>query len=100
MSELATLEARIDELTGPLLVPLRVSKELDGAVMADLLAVGRELVDALDGVEVVPKALVGKVWFIFTQMLTEAGYAREPEPILDAAWRWDELISKGFGPKF
>jgi hypothetical protein len=100
MTDLAASEMRIDELTVPLLVPLRTSKTLDGAVMADLLAAGRDLVHALGGVEIVPKSLVGKAWFIFTAMLAEADHAREPEPILDAAWHWAELLRKAFGPEF
>ena len=100
MSDLADIEARIGELTVPLLVPLRTTKLIDGVVFADLLVVGRDLVDAVGRVEVVPKSLVGKVWDIFTTMLVEAEHTRAPEPILDAAWQWEELLSNAFGPKF
>ena len=100
MSDLASIETRIDELTVPLLVPLRASKVIDGVVFADLLAVGRDLVDAVGRVEIVPKSLVGKVWSIFTAMLAEAEHTRAPEPILDAAWQWENLLSRAFGPRF
>jgi len=100
MSDLADIETRIDELTVPLLVPLRTSKVIDGIVFADLLVVGRDLVDAVGRVEIVPKSLVGKVWSIFTTMLAEAEHTRAPEPILDAAWQWEDLLSKAFRPKF
>jgi hypothetical protein len=100
MSDLAGIETRIDELTAPLLVPLRTSKVIDGIVFADLLAVGKDFVDAVGRVEVVPKSLVGKVWFIFTTMLAEAEHTRAPEPILDAAWQWEDLLSNAFGPRF
>lgn len=25
---------------------------------------------------------------------------RAPEPILDAAWQWEDLLRKAFGPRF
>lgn len=94
------IEARLDALTTRLLVPLRTDKVLDGTVMADLLRVGDELRTALDGQDVAPKRLVGKCWFIFTAMLTEADHARAREPILDAAWEWAERLRLTFGPNF
>jgi hypothetical protein len=39
-------------------------------------------------------------WSIFTTMLAEAEHAHAPEPILDAAWQWEDLLSKAFGPRF
>jgi hypothetical protein len=33
-------------------------------------------------------------------MLAEAEHAHAPEPILDAAWQWEDLLSKAFGPRF
>jgi len=40
------------------------------------------------------------VWFIFTTMLAEAEHTRAPEPILDAAWQWEDLLRNAFGPRF
>ena len=100
MNALSNIETRIDELTVPLLVPLRTTKKIDGALFADLLAVGRDLVNAVEGVDIVPKSLVGKVWSIFTTMLVEAEHTREPAPILEAAWQWEDLLDRAFGPKF
>jgi hypothetical protein len=97
---LRELEVRLDELTVPLLVPLRTSKTLDGAVMADLLALGPDLIRAVSNEVSVPVSLVGKSWFLFTSMLGEADHATAPEPIRDAAWQWQSLLAKAFGPDF
>jgi hypothetical protein len=77
-----------------------MSKTLDGEVMAQLLQVGDELAKAIGDTDQVPVRLVAKSWFIFTQMLTEADYASSPEPILDAAWQWQERLQRAFGPRF
>jgi hypothetical protein len=73
MTDLADIEARLDALTIPLLVPLRSTKTLDGTA-------------------------IGKAWFIFTSMLDEADHATAPEPILDSAWQWQERLHRAFGP--
>jgi hypothetical protein len=99
-ADLEGLEARLDDLTIPLLGPLRTSKTLDGTVMEDLLQLGDELGETLSGRATVPTALVGKALFVFTAMLAEADHARSPEPILDAAWQWQEKLQRAFGPKF
>ena len=100
VDDLGSLEARLDDLTLPLLGPLRLSKTLDGAVMADLLQLGDDLEAALVDRASVPTALVGKAWFVFTAMLAEADHARNPDHILDAAWQWQEKLQRAFGPKF
>jgi hypothetical protein len=100
LDDLHGLEARLDDLTIPLLGPLRMSKTLDGTVMSDLLQLGDELGAALSDETTVSTALVGKAWFVFTAMLAEADHAQNPEPILDAAWQWQEKLRQAFGPRF
>lgn len=41
--------------------------------------------------------LAGKFWYVFCAMLAEADHAREPGPILDAAWRYQEELMGAFG---
>jgi hypothetical protein len=53
--------------------------------MADLLQLGDALARSITSADFVPKSIVGKSWFVFTQMLTEAQPSRQPEPIRDAA---------------
>jgi hypothetical protein len=98
--DLTQIEARLDELTLPLLLPLRSSKTLDSVAFADLLRLGDELAVAIRTADQVSVRLVGKAWFVFTQMLTEAEHAPSPEPIRDAAWQWQERLSQAFGPHF
>jgi hypothetical protein len=88
---LAEIEARLDDVMQPLLVPLRVSKTLDPAAMEDLLGIGRDLAEVAPTVAAIPRSLVGKSWFVFTSMLAEADHTTAPEPILNA-WQWAELL--------
>jgi hypothetical protein len=97
---LAEIEARLDDVMQPLLVPLRVSKTLDPAAMEDLLGIGRDLAEVSPTVAAIPRSLVGKSWFVFTSMLAEDDHTTAPEPILNAAWQWAELLQRGFGPTF
>ncbi len=48
----------------------------------------------------IPRRLAGKLWFLFTQMLTEADHASSPEEILRGAWSYQEQLEKLFGPWF
>lgn len=101
MSEpLAALEARLDAVSTALLVPLRADKSLSEAALRDLAKVGADLAALLAGVQLVPVALVGKCWFVSTVLLSEADHARQPDPILDAAWSWQEQLRQAFGPHF
>jgi hypothetical protein len=100
VSELANIEAKLDEATTALLPPLRATKHLDPQAFAELIGVLDELAPILAVDELVSRRLVGKLWFVFTAMLTEAEYAREPEALLDAAWSYQERLRSIFGPSF
>lgn len=100
VSQLDELEARLDRATTALLPALRTTKQVESLALVELLEVADGFAAALDGCDVVPRALVGKLWFVFTAMLTEADHAREPEPILDAAWNFQERLRRTFGPVF
>jgi hypothetical protein len=52
------------------------------------------------GAELIPRRLVGKLWFIFTQALAEADHARSPEEILRYAWDYEDKLEQLFGPWF
>lgn len=92
------IEHRLDQLTLSLILPLRTEKRLvveDLDALCALVATGRNdgLFDGLIDVK-----LAGKFWDVFCSMLAEADHAREPEPILDAAWRYQEELRRAFGP--
>jgi hypothetical protein len=94
------LEARLDEITTRMLLPLRASKQLDSAVVVDLMDVARSLRAELEDAQMVPRRLVGKLWFVFTAMLTEAQYAALPGPIIEAAWAYEDVLDDIFGARF
>jgi len=97
---LEQLEERIGEAAARLLPYLRISKLVDSSAMTDLLDTADLIRVELAGEEFVPRRLVGTLWFIFTSMLAEAEHARAPESILDAAWSYEEKLTKIFGPAF
>lgn len=78
----------------------RAAKRIDSLALVELLDVAGELEAELSGQDVVSRALVGKVWLVFTAMLTEADYGSEPEPLLNAAWNYQDRLRKLFGPTF
>jgi len=45
---------------------------------------------------VISRRVTGKLWFIFTQMLSEADHTRAPEEILRRAWNYAEQLEKLF----
>jgi hypothetical protein len=70
--------------------------------MTDLLETADLIRAKINEDDLVPRRLTGTLWFIFTSILTEAEHAHKhsPEPILDAAWNYEERLRKSFGPKF
>jgi hypothetical protein len=97
MTRLPELEARLDALTTEILPPLRASKELRSDAMHRLLGLVDEFADEIGDDEFVPRLLAGKLWFVFTQMLTEAEHTRSPDDILRSAWRYEDRLEKIFG---
>lgn len=100
VTDLPALETRLDQATTALLPELRATKRVNAAAMIEVL----EVADALEGVlsdqETVSRSLAGKLWFVFTAMLNEAEHAAAPDPILDAAWNYQDRLRKIFGPSF
>ena len=100
MSAIDDLEDQLDNLTIKILTPMRATKYVDREAFAQLnqivVALARELADA----ELIPRRLVGKLWFIFTQALAEADHARAPEEILRCAWDYEDKLQQLFGPWF
>lgn len=100
MTRITELEARLDTLTTQVLLPLRASKKVDSQAINELY----ELVDDL-AVEIgestdISRRLAGKLWFIFTQMLSEADHTSTPDDILMSAWSYAGRLEKIFGPTF
>ena len=100
MTHLPELEARLDALITEILPPLRTSKTLDPKAVTKLYEVVDGLAAELGGDDLVPRRLTGKLWFIFTQMLDEAGHTRAPDDILRTAWGYEERLVNIFGPYF
>jgi hypothetical protein len=100
MMRVPDLEARLDALTTRILVPLRASKEVDSGAVIKLYELMGELAADIGEAEMVPRLLVGKLWFIFTQMLSEASHTRSPDDILMTAWGYEERLEQIFGPSF
>ena len=95
---LADLSQRFDDVVLRVLEPVHMRKSIDEAAMSELHAVLDELRKVLANEELVPRVLVGHLWFVFTSMLGEADHARNPEPIRNAAWDIAERLRKIFGP--
>ena len=100
MNRIAELEARLDVLTTEILLPLRATKELDSKVINRLYELVDEVAAEVNGSELVSRRLTGKLWFIFTQMLSEAYHTRSPDDILMSAWSYQDRLQKIFGPSF
>lgn len=100
MTQIEELEARLDTLAIALLVPMRTSKHVDPQILGNLNNLVKDLISEIGDALVIERHLAGKLWFIFTQMLTEADHARSPEEILRSAWSYQEQLQKLFGPRF
>jgi hypothetical protein len=57
-----------------------------------------DLISEVGDAPMIPRQLTGKLWFIFTQMLSKADHTRSPEEILHSAWRYQDQLQKLFGP--
>ena len=99
MRALFDIERRLDAVLHTV-VPPRDRPSVDPSAVADLMGVGLDLAEVARNAELIPRSLVGKSWFVFTSMLTAAEYAVDPEPILDVAWQWEDVLRQAFGPDF
>ncbi len=100
MSQTDELENRLDTLTTAILLPLRASKHVDRQAMDQLSQFVADLISEVGDAPVIPRRLAGKLWFIFTQMLSEADHTRSPGEILHSAWRYQDQLQKLFGPRY
>lgn len=100
MSGLDELEARLDELTIAILPPMRVTKYVDRDAFDALTRLVNDLIDEVGDSPDVSRHLVGKLWFVFTEALTEAEHSRAPAEILSYAWNYEQQLTKLFGPWF
>lgn len=98
VSQINELENRLDTLTTAILLPLRASKHVDHRAMDQLSQLVTDLIGEVGDAPALPRRLTGKLWFVFTQMLSEAGHTRSPEEILDSAWLYEDQLEKLFGP--
>ena len=98
MSQIDELEARLDTLTVAILVPMRTSKHVNPQELGSLNNLVKDLISEIGDATVISRRLAGKLWFIFTQMLTEADHARSPEEILRGAWSYQEQLESYSAP--
>jgi hypothetical protein len=95
-NEIDDIESTIDEAIPQLVVPLRMSKELDLRAINTLLQCVDQLRKALGTSPTIPRQLAGKLWFVFMDMLAQADHTRAPEPIRKAAWDYAVQLSRLF----
>jgi hypothetical protein len=100
VSQIDELENRLDALTTAILMPLRASKHVDSQAMDKLSQLVADLITDVGDAPLMPRRLTGKLWFIFTQMLSEADHTRSPEQILHSAWRYAGQLEELFGPRY
>lgn len=100
MTRIPEIEARLDVLTTDILLPLRASKEINSRAVNGLYRLVDDLAVEIGESTDIPRRLAGKLWFIFTQMLSEAGHTRLPDEILMSAWGYEDRLEKIFGPTF
>jgi hypothetical protein len=100
MTRLPDIEERLGVLITEILVPLRTSKTVDSAAMNRLYDLTDEIAAEMVDSDTVPRLLTGRLWFVFTQMLSEADHTRSPEEILTSAWTYEDHLEKIFSPFF
>lgn len=93
----AAFEEELDGLTTRVLVPLRTTKTLDVPALNALVALVAEAHRDGRFADQIPVRLAGKLWFVFSAMLMEAGHASEPDPILREAHRYEAALLRAFG---
>lgn len=99
-NHLPDLIKRFDDVALNVLGPLRTSKRLDTAALAEFKSVLQGLQTELSNQEYVPRKLASELWHVFCSMLAEADHAQNPGPILDEAWDIQERLRRIFGPRW
>ena len=100
MSRISELEARLDNLTTAILLPMRATKYVDQDAFAQLDRLVGDLISEIGDAPDISRRLTGKLWFVFTQALTEAQHSRSPDEILRYAWSYQDKLEQLFGPWF
>lgn len=98
MTKILELEEHLDSLTMAILLPLRTSKDIDANKINDLYALVDSIAAEIHGSPDISRRLAGKLWFVFTQMLSEADHTRSPDDILMSAWTYRDHLDKIFNP--
>jgi hypothetical protein len=99
--QIDNITCEIDSLILDLMCPLRMSKTINQVAFTKLTQAMDRLQPLIDQETFVPKVLVGKLWFIFTSMLSEAEHAKDKrEEIEILAWDIEERLRELFGPHF
>src|SRR5258708_12081965 len=83
-----------------ILLPMRATKYVDRDAFDALTSLISDLIAEVGDSPDISRRLVGKLWFVFSQALTEAEHSRAPEEILSYAWNYEQQLTKLFGPLF
>jgi len=88
----------VNRLTTQLVLPLQLEKRIVTEALDELceLVAKQRSAGLFSGM--IEVRLAGKLWWIFCAMLAEADHAKDPDPILNAAWRYQEELRRSFGP--
>ncbi len=99
--DLDILTIEIDSLVLDLLGPLRTSKTINQMAFTRLKNSIEKLGPLLESRELVPKKLVGTLFFIFTSILSEAEHAKNNKDEIEfLAWDIQERLENLLGPKY
>jgi hypothetical protein len=100
MSGFSELETRLDGLIATILPPMRATKYVDRAAFDELAKLVNDVIAEVGDSPDIPRRLVGKLWYIFTQAITEAEHSATPAEIVQYAWSYEQQLTKLFGPWF
>lgn len=86
------------DLSLEILVPIRITRDKVVPLEAGrrLVALVDRIADILVAQESVPRDVVGQLYFPFMQLLTEAAYANQPDPLVALAWRYEDRLERIF----
>lgn len=92
-----TIYAQIDELIIDLLVPARTKKTINQETFQRFWLLLEEIEKKVRDEEYIPKKIVGLLFFIYTQLSTEASYCDYPDELFIAVGKLEGMLEKIFG---
>ncbi len=93
---LTEIHKEIDALILDLLGPLRTSKAINRSAFDKLYLLLDEVKEIVENEDIVPKKLVGKLFFIYMSMNGEGGHTQYPDPIFMEIGRVESYLDEIF----